>query len=70
MSEINGLNSVELGWTPNPSRGTLLFKEKGDYFSESEKNESVSAGLGALVPYGPALGPTYLGQSFKIKVVK
>ena len=31
------------------------------YFSESEKNESVSAGLGALVPYGSALSPTYLG---------
>jgi len=70
VSERNGLNLVELGWTPNPSRGTLLFYEKGGYFSESEKNESVSAGLGALVPYGPVLGLTYLGQSFKIKVVK
>jgi len=25
MSERNGLNSIELGWSPNPSRGTLLF---------------------------------------------
>jgi len=25
VSERNGLNSVELGWTPNPSSGTLLF---------------------------------------------
>jgi len=30
----------------------------------------VSAGLGVLVPYGPTLNPTPLGQSFKIKAKK
>jgi len=56
----------------NPSRA-LFWKrreEKSGYFSENEKNESVSAGLGALVPYGPTLGPTRLGQPFKIKAEK
>jgi len=34
---------------------------------KSEKNERVSAGLSVLVSYGPTLGSTLLGQSFKIK---
>ena len=67
----------EIGWTQlNLDEPQTLAEEryyskrKEAIFSESEKNESVSAGLGTLVPYGSALGPTYLGQSFKIKVVK
>jgi len=42
-------------------------EEQSGCFSENEKSESVSTGLGALVPYRPTLGPTRLGQSFKIR---
>jgi len=42
-------------------------EEQSGCFSENKKSESVLAGLGALVPYGPTLGPTRLGQPFKIR---
>ena len=45
-------------------------EKQSDCFSENEKSESVSIDLGALVPYGPTLGPTRLGQSFKIRAEK
>jgi len=45
-------------------------EKQSNYFFENEKSESVSAGLGALVPYGPTLGPTRLGQPFKIRAKK
>ena len=52
---------------PNPSREALLVLRERRLFLKSEKNESVLADLAVLVPYGPALGPTFLGQPFKNK---